>query len=45
VRQVAHSKDNVMPVLVEAVKAYATVGEISNAFRDVFGEYKEPNIL
>jgi len=29
-----------MPVMIEAVKTYATVGEISDALRDVFGEYK-----
>ncbi|MGD8501582.1 MAG: methylmalonyl-CoA mutase family protein [Phycisphaerales bacterium] len=45
VRQVAGSEENVMPVLIEAVKAYATVGEISDALRDVFGEYKEPSVL
>jgi len=45
VRDVARSSQNIMPVLVEAVKAYATVGEISDALRDVFGEYREPNIL
>jgi methylmalonyl-CoA mutase N-terminal domain/subunit len=45
VRNVAKSDENVMPVLIEAVKAYATVGEISNALRDVFGEYREPNIF
>ena len=45
VRDVAGSDDNVMPVLIDAVKAYATVGEISDALRGVFGEYREPNIL
>lgn len=45
VRRVAQSDENVMLVLIEAVKAYATVGEISNAFRDVFGEYREPSII
>jgi len=45
VREVAGSNENVMPVLVEAAKAYATVGEISDAFRDVFGEYREPSII
>ena len=45
VRDVARGSHNIMPVLVEAVKAYATVGEISDALRDVFGEYREPNIL
>jgi methylmalonyl-CoA mutase N-terminal domain/subunit len=45
VRQVARSNENVMPVLIEAVKAYATVGEVSDALRDVFGEYMELSIL
>ena len=45
VRDAARSDQNIMPVLVEAVKAYATVGEISDALRDVFGEYREANIL
>ncbi len=45
VRRVAEGNENIMPVLIEAVKAYATVGEISDALRDVFGEYREPSIL
>ena len=45
VRQVASSKDNIIPVLIKAVKAYATVGEITDALRDVFGDYREPNIV
>jgi len=45
VRNVAKSNENVMPILIEAVKAYATIGEISDALRDVFGEYREPSIL
>ncbi|MFC2060166.1 methylmalonyl-CoA mutase [Chloroflexota bacterium] len=45
VRQVARGSENTMPVLIEAVKAYATIGEISDALRDVFGEYKEPSML
>jgi len=45
VRRVASSEENIMPVLIEAVKAYATVGEISDVLRDVFGEYKEPSVL
>ncbi|GAC1437837.1 MAG: methylmalonyl-CoA mutase family protein [Thermoanaerobaculia bacterium] len=36
---------NTMPVLVEAVKTYATVGEISDALRDVFGTYQEPALF
>ena len=38
----ARGADNLMPAIVEAVKAYATLGEINRAMRDVFGEYKEP---
>jgi methylmalonyl-CoA mutase N-terminal domain/subunit len=30
-----------MPAIVEAVEAYATVGEISDVFREVFGEQRE----
>lgn len=45
VRQVARGNENTMPVLMEAVKAYATVGEITDALRDVFGDYREPVIL
>ena len=45
VRDVARGDENIMPVLIEAVKAYATIGEISNALRDVFGEYREPGVV
>ena len=33
---------NTMPAILDAVKAYASVGEISDALRDVFGTYQEP---
>jgi methylmalonyl-CoA mutase N-terminal domain/subunit len=36
----ARGKDNLMPPILEAVKAYATLGEICDALRDVFGEYR-----
>ncbi|HOD75221.1 MAG TPA: methylmalonyl-CoA mutase family protein [Syntrophorhabdaceae bacterium] len=36
---------NVMPCLVEACKAYATVGEMARVFRDVFGEFEEPGLF
>jgi len=45
VHQVAESDKNIMPVLIEAVKAYATVGEIADTLRNVFGEYREPSIF
>jgi len=35
-----HNK-NLMPTIIEAVKAYATLGEICNVLRNVYGEYKE----
>ena len=41
----AREKENVMPYLVACCKSYATVGEMANLFRDVFGEYLEPNIF
>jgi len=41
VEATACSDRNLMPAILDAVKAYATVGEISNALRKVFGEYQE----
>ncbi|GGF08542.1 methylmalonyl-CoA mutase [Halobacillus andaensis] len=38
-RKAANTNDNVMPHIVESVKAYATVGEIANVLRAEFGEY------
>lgn len=35
----AESTDNIMPCLIDAVKTYATLGEICGVLRDVFGEY------
>lgn len=40
-KKVANSNENIMPAIIDAVKAYATIGEISNALREVFGEFKE----
>ncbi len=37
--------DNLMPYILDAVRAYATLGEICGVFRDIFGEYREPVIL
>jgi methylmalonyl-CoA mutase N-terminal domain/subunit len=34
--------DNTMPYLIEAAKAYATLGEITDVMREVFGVYQEP---
>ncbi|WP_128905519.1 acyl-CoA mutase large subunit family protein [Halorubrum amylolyticum] len=39
-RDAARGSENVMPHIVDAVKAYATVQEVSDVLRDEFGEYK-----
>ncbi|MFB6244634.1 MAG: methylmalonyl-CoA mutase [Halobaculum sp.] len=44
-RDAAEGDGNVMPSVVDAVKAYATVGEIADVFRDVFGEYQPGSAL
>jgi methylmalonyl-CoA mutase N-terminal domain/subunit len=41
----AREEKNVMPYLLVCCKDYATVGEMSNVFRDVFGEFVEPSIF
>ena len=41
----AHGGDNLMPFILEAVKAYATLGEICHRLRDVFGEHQESVVL
>ena len=38
----ARGKDNLMPLIVEAVEAYATLGEMCRVLRQVFGEYRPP---
>jgi methylmalonyl-CoA mutase N-terminal domain/subunit len=39
------SGNNVMPLLVDCCRAYATVGEMAGVFRDQFGEWEEPSIF
>ncbi|MEM2336264.1 MAG: methylmalonyl-CoA mutase family protein, partial [Candidatus Bathyarchaeia archaeon] len=36
---------NLMPFIIQAVKEYATLGEICDTLRQVFGEYKPPSIF
>jgi methylmalonyl-CoA mutase N-terminal domain/subunit len=45
VEDAARSGENVMPSILAAVEAYATVGEISDAMRRVFGEYREAVVI
>ncbi len=40
-KMAAENNDNLMPFIIDAVEQYATVGEISDTFRSVFGEYIE----
>ncbi|HVF41474.1 MAG TPA: methylmalonyl-CoA mutase family protein [Pyrinomonadaceae bacterium] len=41
-KKAALDGDNTMPATIEAVRAYATLGEICDALRDVYGLYEEP---
>lgn len=44
-RFAAEGEENTMPFILDAVAVYATLGEICDVFRKVFGEYKAPNIF
>jgi methylmalonyl-CoA mutase N-terminal domain/subunit len=44
-KKAAQGTENLMPYILTAVKEYATLGEISDVLRDVFGEYKPAEIL
>jgi methylmalonyl-CoA mutase N-terminal domain/subunit len=45
IRNSARSDENLMPKILAAVESYATVGEISDAMRNVFGEYQETVVI
>src|SRR3989475_3093781 len=45
VEDAARSGDNLMPHIMQAVESYATVGEISDTMRRIFGEYKEAIVI
>jgi methylmalonyl-CoA mutase N-terminal domain/subunit len=44
-REAAQGTENLMPYILDAVRAYCTLGEICGVLREVFGEYREPVIL
>ena len=44
-KEVAKTKENTMPYIVDAVKAYASLGEIVKTLKDIFGEYTDPGYL
>ncbi len=44
-RDVAQSNENLMPYIIDSVKAYATLGEICDILREVFGEYQQQVVI
>jgi methylmalonyl-CoA mutase N-terminal domain/subunit len=44
-RKASEGEDNVMPHIVKAVREYATIGEIFQVWRDLWGEWEEPKIF
>jgi methylmalonyl-CoA mutase N-terminal domain/subunit len=44
-KSAAEKDENLMPFILDAVKSYATTGEISNTFREVFGEYRPKEVF
>ena len=44
-RDAARGTENLMPPTLEAVRAYATLGEMAGALREVWGEHKEPLVF
>ena len=44
-RDQARGTENLMPVILEAVRVYATLGEMAGALREVWGEHKEPLVF
>ncbi|MDG1400081.1 MAG: methylmalonyl-CoA mutase family protein, partial [Candidatus Binatia bacterium] len=45
IRKAAEGDQNLMPHLIKAVDLGCSVGEISDIYRDVFGEYRDPGHL
>ena len=44
-QRAAETDENLMPFILDSVLAYATTGEISNTFREVFGEYRPKEVF
>jgi methylmalonyl-CoA mutase N-terminal domain/subunit len=44
-KEAAIGEENLVPCLVETVKTYASVGEITEALKEVFGTFKEPLLV
>ena len=41
-REKGQTHENLMPYIMDAVRSYASVGEITKVLKDIFGEFKEP---
>ncbi|OGF66886.1 MAG: methylmalonyl-CoA mutase [Candidatus Fischerbacteria bacterium RBG_13_37_8] len=44
-KKAAQDGSNLMPFILDAVKSYATIGELCNTLKEVFGEWQEPQII
>ena len=44
-RDACMSSKNLVPYVLDAVRAYATLGEISDVFREAYGVYREPAVF
>ncbi len=44
-RKVAQSSENIMPIMIDTVKSYATIEEICHVLREVYGKYQPPQII
>ena len=45
IKEVAKTKRNLMPYLIEAAMVYSSIGEITKALKDIWGEYREPTAI
>ncbi len=45
IRRAAEGDENLMPLLIDAVRDYATLQEICDVFRQVFGTYRDPGMI
>jgi len=41
-KEAAKNEENLMPFILKAVKTYATLGEVMDSLKEIYGEYKEP---
>ena len=45
IRSKAAGPENLMPILIDAAKAYVSIGEITDVLKEVWGSYKDPGVL